>query len=364
MVDVVAGTTVAGRSSAVCTMYQVAFESHFQLSTLVISVVKSAKKARPASRRLNASFYFGLLWGMIMDLPPPQDQSELSVRKITVFMLQVYGQGRIGELRGLWITGEVDPEYCRYMSNDPQARRFRVFNFRGAETTVSPTSIRDASRIVVVFQGTKAGKFAMPVEFRRLREALVGSEVASQLDLFAYLGDYAGRVAGRSVLPRGGLFEHSQSHALQQLSHGNGTFVSTEVDPTSGGYYYVTETTLSGDIGSLFSEAAVPDGFTPYASRGNSESLLFDADKRYRLFVNFEDEICAARSRHSFSQFKSTYYNPSDDRHVSAIQSLSMRASRLRLKLRVEELLVWFSKDLNRVFEGDSVQLRSAVSVG
>ena len=188
--------------------------------------------------------------------------------------------------------------------------------------------------------------------------------MARRLSLLAYLGDCMRRMTGRVVSKRGGQYQHSTSHAKLQEVHGNGTFVATEVDKESTDYYYITDTVISSDIRALFTEAAVPDGFSPCASRGNSESLLCDADSRYKLLTtNFEHEVCVARSRHSFSQFKSTYYHTSDERHVSAIQSLVVRAGQLGCKLHPEELLVWFSKDLNSTFEGNASSSLDALLV-
>jgi hypothetical protein len=344
-------------------MYQVAYEFRFELSSLVVSVLKAAKKERPAVKRYNSSFYFGDLWCIILVLPPPEDQPELSVRKIAIWMLQVFGQGRIGELRGLMLSGEVDTDYCEFMHGDSKARRCRVFNDNGQEISVSPDNVKGAAQIILVFRGVKGAKYSTPVVFNRLRPALVGEEVARRLSLFAYLGDYMRRMTGRVVSKRGGQYQHSASHAKHQEVHGNGTFVATEVDKGSADYYYITDTVISNDIRALFTEAAVPDGFSPYASRGNSESLLYDAHSRYKLFTNFEHEVCVARSRHSLSQFKSTYYHTSDERHVSAIQSLVVRAGQLGCKLHPEELLVWFSKDLNSTFEGNASSSLDALLV-
>ena len=89
------------------------------------------------------------------------------------------------------------------------------------------------------------------------------------------------------------------------------------------------------------------DVFKPYASRGTAESLLYDVYLRHNtVLVDFGQEVSEARARHSFSEFKRTYYHLSDKRHVDASDVLVSRVKRLNLNFRMEEMLVWYSKDL------------------
>ena len=347
MVGKLSASTVAGRSSSVCTMYAVALEIHFELSSLIRSQLAASRKLLPPQPRYTASFYLGLVWSAVVELDGPTGLPEKQLRAILVVMFQLFGVGRIGELRGLRVTDLTDADYAKF-SGDEAAKRFRLFDSSGDElTTVSAETLAKAAEMQFVLRGTKKSVFSTPIIIRRLRPQVVGTMLARSLDIFAYLSEYYRVVLNRTVEKRGGRYEHSQSHVSLQLQHGDGFFVSTEVDTTTKSHYYVSDTTLETDILGVLRESGVPEAFKAYSGRGTAESLLFDAHMAHKgLFTNFEHQVSVSKARHSFAEFKKTYYHVSDRRHLEAISVMVIRTKALQLSPQAEELLAWYSTDL------------------
>ena len=115
MVGTLSASTVAGRSSSVCTMYAVALEIHFELSSLIRSQLAASRKLLPSQPRYTASFYLGLVWSAVVELDGPIGLPEKQLRAILVVMFQLFGVGRIGELRGLRVTDLTDADYVKFL---------------------------------------------------------------------------------------------------------------------------------------------------------------------------------------------------------------------------------------------------------
>jgi hypothetical protein len=290
---------VAGASTAICRHYEIALGRKFADSELIKAVIRTAKIAKPYEPKYDDCYAFILCDNYLFKLTPNvTTRSEGSLLSAASHLMQRFSWGRGSE----WRSFNRD--------------RVKLYTEQSADPTATD-SFENATRMVLTLLGTKNGKGLQkespPITIHRVRQGVVGDEAARALDVFAVLGELERRYAGRDVGPRLDS-RYAKASANEHARYGDGFFLSTKPEKTTGKYYYLSASRIRSLNDELLRQAQVPAKYTGHATRHAAESLLLDA--------GVPERQVARQARHNKDVMNKVYRHPSDDDHAKRARLL------------------------------------------